>query len=147
MNLVLELTIPGEPMAIQSMRVAKVGKFITKYQPKKVTNWQAYVKTFALTQLPFGWRLLDCGIHVSYQFVFPMLKSMSKQQRQFVLDGGLLYKASRPDLGDNLKKGLNDALTGIVWIDDSRIVSDAGRKVYGEFPRIDIKVYTMGAYR
>mgnify|MGYP001035872524 CR=1 FL=1 len=147
LNLETELTIAGTPMATQSMKVARFGKHIRKYQPAKVTNWQAYVKTYVLTQLPEDWKPLDCGLYVEYVFVFPILKSMSKKQKQFIKDGGILYKATRPDLGDNLRKGLNDALSGIVWTDDSRIVSDRGKKIYGEFPRIDIKVYSGVNYR
>ena len=37
-------------------------------------------------------------------------------------EGGLIYKTSRPDLQDNLCKGLFDALSGIVFKDDSQIV-------------------------
>jgi len=43
------------------MKVARFGKHIRKYQPAKVTNWQAYVKTYVLTQLPEDWKPLNCG--------------------------------------------------------------------------------------
>ena len=58
---------------------------------------------------------------MEYEFVFPPLKSMKKKTIQDIEAGEIIYKITKPDLEDNLKKGLNDAMTGIVWTDDSRI--------------------------
>ncbi len=136
----LKLTIPGEPMAVQSMKVARAGKFIRKYQPKAVVNWKAYIRTYIATTLPDGWEPLRGALFVKYTFVFPILKSASKRTKEAIRCGEKVYKATRPDLSDNLKKGLNDALNGLVWNDDSQIAKEKAEKIYGDVPRIEIVV-------
>lgn len=142
MKLVLDVEIPGTPMAVQSVRSAQAGKFIRHYQPAKVTNWKGYIRAFIASKLPENWTLLDGGIAMEYEFVFPPLKSMKKKTIQDIEAGEIIYKITKPDLEDNLKKGLNDAMTGIVWTDDSRIAIGKGKKFYGTVPKIRIKVFT-----
>jgi Holliday junction resolvase RusA-like endonuclease len=67
---------------------------------------------------------------------------MKKKTIQDIEAGEIIYKITKPDLEDNLKKGMNDAMTGIVWTDDSRIAIGKGRKIYGTVPKIRIKVFT-----
>lgn len=142
MVLELSVVIPGVPMAVQSVKSRNMGKFIGHYQPAKVINWKSYVAAFVADNLPDGWIPLDGGIRAEYLFVFPILKSMKKATRHRILAGEVIYKITKPDLGDNLKKGLNDALSGIVWTDDCRIASDRSIKIYGEVPRIEIRVFS-----
>lgn len=55
--------------------------------------------------------------------------------------GELVYKATKPDLTDNLNKGVFDALQGIIYANDSQIISmDDVKKIYGQRPRIDIEL-------
>jgi Holliday junction resolvase RusA-like endonuclease len=55
--------------------------------------------------------------------------------------GGIIYKHTRPDLTDNLAKGLFDAMESVVFINDSLIVSlDDVKKYYGIQPRIEIEL-------
>lgn len=49
------------------------------------------------------------------------------------------YPTVRPDVSKYLRP-LEDALSGLVWKDDSLIVEQVGRKRYGEPPRVDVKV-------
>lgn len=49
------------------------------------------------------------------------------------------YPTVRPD-ATKLMRPLEDALTGIVWKDDSRIVEQVVRKSYGDPPRAEVKV-------
>lgn len=142
----LRLVIEGEPKAIQSVRFARRGKFTTKYQPEENTVWKAYIRHAAVTQLPAGWELLDGGVALSVLFVFYPTKAILNNKRKHAIlsAGGELYKITKPDLSDNLKKGLNDALSGVVWSDDSRICHElSAKKVYGMRPRIEIEVFEV----
>jgi Holliday junction resolvase RusA-like endonuclease len=49
------------------------------------------------------------------------------------------YPTSRPDV-TKLLRGVEDALTGIVWRDDARVVRQRAEKFYGEPARVEIKV-------
>jgi Holliday junction resolvase RusA-like endonuclease len=73
-------------------------------------------------------------------FVFPPLKSWSKKEAERLQRGETVYKTTKPDVTDNLMKGLCDAMTGVVWIDDSRVAKVNSQKIYGTTPMILIEV-------
>lgn len=136
----LSLTILGEPKAVQSVRACRMGNTIRQFQPKKVTDWKAYIRLSATEQLPDGWTPLTGAVEVEYTFVFPILKSMNKKTVQAITDGLLLFKDRKPDI-DNLQKGLADSLTGVVWMDDSQIVETHASKIFGVVPQIKVNIY------
>lgn len=73
-------------------------------------------------------------------FVFPAVKSLRKADRLYIEDGGYILKTTKPDLTDNLFKGLIDSLAGIVYEQDQQIcVNCESYKVMGVEPRIEIE--------
>jgi len=54
------------------------------------------------------------------------------------------YPISKPDLL-KLTRGLEDALTGIVWRDDAQIVSEVLHKRWGEPARCEVEIEPLGA--
>jgi Holliday junction resolvase RusA-like endonuclease len=52
------------------------------------------------------------------------------------------YPVSKPDLL-KLARGIEDALTGIIWRDDSQIVDEVLFKRWGEPARIEVKIEVM----
>ena len=49
-----------------------------------------------------------------------------------IRNGEIFYKNTKPDLPDNLKKLVNDAMSGLVYEDDSLIVTENDTaKYYG----------------
>jgi len=137
----IKLIFPGEPKAIQSVRFARRGDFIAKYQPKKNEDWKSYIRVSAQQQLPDDWMLLDCPLKIKKAlFVFNPIKSLKKDEKQIIELGGFVSKSTKPDLTDNLFKGVIDALTGIVYRDDALIHTiESSQKVYGAVPRIEIE--------
>ena len=133
----VRIYIPGEPKSVQSVRFTRQG---FRYQPKEVREWKAYVSMMASTCLPQGFVPYQGGVTIIKAiFAFALPKSAKKGIRKMVAEGLWVPKTSRPDLMDNLFKGVMDALTGIVWIDDSQICH-AGevRKIYTLEPHIEI---------
>ena len=63
-------------------------------------------------------------------------KSFSKKAREAAL-AALIRPTTRPD-GDNYLKGVLDALNGILWTDDARIVDMSCHKYYSEHPRLEV---------
>lgn len=140
----IELFFPGEPGSKQSMRIGrtKSGKVIS-FQDAKVKERETSIRLDALQQLhrdgveplPFlqRARVLKCI------FIFTPLKSLKKADWQKIMEGELLPKTTKPDLTDNLKKGLFDALQGILYTNDSIIFEEANTgKYYGKQPGISL---------
>lgn len=138
----LFLTFLGIPQPKQSFRVAKVGNFIKKFQSAEVVKNERNIKFDCISQLPAGFKPFAGPLRIrKLDYVFPIPKSMSKKMVQFIRDGGIVYKSTKPDLTDNLNKGLFDALEGIVYINDSQIAEvQNSRKIYGETPYISLVI-------
>ena len=127
------IEVPGTPLAHQSVRFTKTGR---RYQPKKVTDAQLHIKMCAwevINNLNLEHALPTTNpIRVKkIEFRYRLPKRTKKTVQRTVLDQGYIFKTTRPDLQDNLMKGFFDALTGIVYKDDSQIIEVcASRKLY-----------------
>jgi Holliday junction resolvase RusA-like endonuclease len=133
----ITLIFDGVPQAVQSMRVANRGKFIIKYQPKKQIDWKESLRVQARMQLPEDFKMICDAPVIIHQldFIFPIVSTLSSKLVKRINNGEMVYKISRPDVSDNLNKGILDALTGIVWKDDALIVDCHPRKYYGLEPK------------
>lgn len=134
---------PGEPKAIQSVRAASIGGHIKTYQPKENREWKGSIRVMAFQALPADFELLDGAVSVRLTFCFLPPKSWSRRKRLDLTQGRKFYKTTKPDLTDNLCKGLIDSLTGIVWTDDARICKVESEKIYAEKPGISVVVETL----
>jgi Holliday junction resolvase RusA-like endonuclease len=79
---------------------------------------------------------MKSALSVRATFVMPILKSWSKKKQVGAIE---TYHTSKPDI-DNLVKGLFDALNGVLWEDDNRVVDMKAIKIYGEKPGIKLEV-------
>lgn len=160
----LRLIIHGTPQPKQSVRSGVVYgkdrqpvKFIdkksgkerilqTKFQPKESVENERSIKLEVLSQLPQGFKPFTGPIRVNkLHFVFPPLKTFSKKKMKLIEMGAKIYKDKKPDLMDNLNKGLFDALEGVVFLNDSQIVSSNNmEKFYGLQPRIELELEEIG---
>jgi Holliday junction resolvase RusA-like endonuclease len=135
----LKLEILGIPQPKQSARFSIVKGRIMSYQKKSVKDNEANIGYTVMRQLPSGFVPYDCPVFAHIEYVFPIPSSFSKKLKQSITDGKRVYKDTKPDLTDNLNKGLIDALAGIVYINDSRIVSIVASKYYGTTPKTIIQ--------
>lgn len=142
----VNIEILGIPFAKQSFRYAamvskKTGKaFVAKYQPKKVTDGEKNIRAQIIQQLPQGFIPFTGPVFVTWlEFVFPPVTSLKRADRDRIAQIGWTSKFTKPDLADNLMKGLFDAMAGIVYLNDSQICEMHNvRKVYGDTPKIKI---------
>ncbi len=136
----LSLKLFGVPMPKQSVRSYATGKrtkkgiyIVDHFQPQKtVDRNKDYIKQIT-EQLPVDFKPFEKRVHITkMHFVFPPLKEFSKKKMNRIEAGEIIYKETRPDLPDNLKKLVNDSMSGIVYKDDNIIVSeDDVKKYYG----------------
>ena len=75
-------------------------------------------------------KLYDGPVYIDATFIFIKPKSTPKKVK---------YPAVKPDL-KNLVWGLEDAMEGIVYKNDSQVVEHVTRKLYGDPPGIRVKV-------
>lgn len=148
----ISLKLFGEPMPKQSVRSYATGRrnkngilIVDHFQPQKtVDRTKDYIKQIK-EQLPAEFKIFEKQVHVTkMHFIFPPLKSFSKDKMNRIESGELIYKTTKPDLPDNLKKLVNDSLSGLVYKDDSIIVSEDNVKKYygtGGIVLIDLQGY------
>lgn len=132
---VVKLTLFGEPMPKQSVRSFIRGNKIMHYQPKEMAERTAnYIKQIK-EQLPKDFVPFSEIVFVTkLHFVFAPLKAFHKVKGKMdaIRNGEVFYKTTKPDMPDNLKKLVNDSMSGLVFVDDALIVGeDNVRKYYG----------------
>jgi Holliday junction resolvase RusA-like endonuclease len=90
-------------------------------------------------QLPTEFKMYTEECHViSMDLVFAPLKSFSQKMMKAIESGAIVYKNTRGDV-DNYQKLIWDSLNGLVYKDDSIIVSLNGvRKFFGLEPHVRI---------
>ena len=117
-------------------KFSKIGGFVRTYTPKKTQDFEAYVREAAkqaMTREP-----LETPLAVYLYFRLPIPHSYSKKRTTACLAGSE-KPTKKPDL-DNLAKSVLDALNGVIYLDDSQIVSLHMTKVYSQHPGIDLLI-------
>jgi Holliday junction resolvase RusA-like endonuclease len=146
----IKLTILGTPQPKQAdrSRIAKGEQrhYVHHYKSTKVLREERNIRAIAQHQLPTGFIPFNEPIGIKALFVFPMLKSFPKYRKKEIERGIQIYRDKKPDLTDNLMKGLCDALEGVIYINDSRICKVESQKIYGTVPRTEITIYKLSAY-
>lgn len=144
---ILVLRFPGNPIPVQSARFARNGK---PYQPQEILNWKRFINISARHQTSsFRTSAKPCvfdhgplQVEIVYNFSLP--KTAKKAAKDAAGLGLPVRKSTRPDVTDNLNKGLVDALTGVVWPDDG-IISDciARKRFVNGAPYTTVEVREM----
>lgn len=129
----LTVHVPGEPVAKGRPRVTKGG---TAYTPQRTRSAEAWVKACIVQQV--GQPCLEGPLALDVAVVLDIPVSWPRKKREGA-QRGEVRPTSRPDL-DNYAKLVCDAGNGLLWRDDSQIVSAMLSKRYGDKPGITISV-------
>lgn len=123
-----------EPICVQSVRM---GKFHT-FQPKRVVQYKKAIREMAIAQCPGEpWEGLIEVLPITIAFKWPV--NTPKYIKKAYEEGKVIYHDRKRDLEDNLLKGVYDALSGVVYMDDCKIVKSNGRrKIYAPHGYIEI---------
>lgn len=135
------LGIPTPKQSVKvGLRTTKTGQtFLHHYQPGKIKQKEMNFAFDVKSQLPKGFKPFTGALKVKAVFVFPLLKNFTKDNIKHIQEGEKVYKATRPDLQDNLMKLTMDALNGIVFMDDSLIAKVESEKIFGTTPCIELE--------
>lgn len=125
----VSLTVYGHPVPKARARTVRMKNGRTmSFTPAKTANWEDSIRAQALRSRPG--QLLDGPLVMEATFYLLRPKSKPKKVK---------YPDTKPDL-DNLVKSVKDALEGIIYTNDSRIVEEVVRKRYDDPPRVEITV-------
>lgn len=130
-----EFFVDGAPAAQGSKRHVGNGRMVE--QSKNVGPWRERVAWWARQHHNGG--VISGPIALTLRFVMPRPTSTPKRSTPPAI--------KRPDV-DKLCRAVNDALTGIVWADDSQVVEMVASKRLaetGEPPGVLITVRMTGA--
>lgn len=135
--MIAQFSIPGPPVAKARPKFARMGNFVTTYTPEKTANFEGLVKHIAAAAMrddpPF-----EGPVRLALHVMLPIPASWSKK-KQAEAASGTLRPTSKPDW-DNFGKIASDGMNGIVYRDDSQIVSATVEKHYSISPRVDVLV-------
>lgn len=128
----IKLSFDIEAKPKQSVRGGKNGF----YKDPKVKQYENKLIILAKKQLT-GVRLSG-PVYYEAVYTFTLPKKAPKWVKDKIEASETVYKSTKPDLTDNLNKGIIDAITPLFMDDDSRIAHCHMTKVYGKENRIDV---------
>ncbi len=129
--------VEGTPVGKGRPKFARRGNFVTAYTPTKTRGYEDLIKIAAKHAMGTS-EPLKTPVAAYIYITVPIPQSYSKKRSKSCLDG-LERPCKKPDC-DNVMKAFLDAMNGIVYDDDSQVVSLHGTKVYGTIGMVEVLV-------
>lgn len=107
---------------------------------KKNKSWRETVAAYARKEFP-GMKPLTGTLEVTMVFCMPRPKSHYRMGEfaSLVKSSAPFYHTKKPDV-TKLCRSTEDALTGILWVDDAQIAKQVNIKIYDDEPGVTIEV-------
>lgn len=138
----IEIVVYGKAAPAGSKRAFNLpnGKAVVVDANPRAKPWKDNVAAAAAEQYGIG-KALTCAVDVEMVFVAARPKGHygTGRNAEILKDTAPLQPTSAPD-ALKLARGVEDALTGVVWRDDSQITNEFISKTYGDIPRVEIRV-------
>lgn len=148
---ILDLFVPGDVKPAGSKRPLMAGGRLRVVDSSgdKGKQWRSDIKLTALEALN-GQAMTAGPIELDLVFVFPRPQGHLRTGRRAgeLKENAPTHHIKRPDV-TKLVRAVEDALTGVVWPDDSQVMATQAVKVYadpGAQPGARIKIYAARAY-
>jgi Holliday junction resolvase RusA-like endonuclease len=129
----LVLTVFGIPVAQGRPKFFRRGDHVGAYDPKKSRDYKSSIRIQAIEKLRVNGSmppLYEGALAMQVHAYLPRPKTLPKR---------IVHHVKRPD-GENISKGICDALQGVAFKDDAQIVELIIRKSYGDPPRVIIGI-------
>jgi len=137
MTFMVTFMVEGTPVPKGRPRFARRGKFVSTYSPKTTVDYETKVAEAA--QLAMGAsEPLETPVGAYIYITLPIPASYSKKRKQECLSGN--ERPTKKSDIDNYCKAVFDGMNGIVFLDDSQIVSLHSTKVYGTIGMVEVMV-------
>jgi len=137
MSFMVNFMVEGTPVPKGRPRFARRGKFVSTYSPKTTVDYETKVAEAA--QLAMGSsEPLETPVGAYIYITLPIPASYSKKRTQACLSGD--ERPTKKSDIDNFCKAIFDGMNGIVFLDDSQVVSLHSTKVYGTIGMVEVMV-------
>ena len=137
MSFMVTFMVEGTPVPKGRPRFARRGKFVSTYSPKTTVDYETKVAEAA--QLAMGSsEPLETPVGAYIYITLPIPASYSKKRKQDCLSGQ--ERPTKKSDIDNFCKAVFDGMNGIVFVDDSQVVSLHSTKVYGTIGMVEVMV-------
>ena len=131
------IMIPGDAVPQGRPRVVRIGGRTIAYDPPKSKAYKARVRQYAARNAPK--EPLEGKVTLEVRIYRSVPKSWRKKEHE-AADAGLIWPTTKPDVS-NIVKGIEDALNGIWYKDDSQIVHEYSMKQYAREPGVIVKMW------
>ena len=137
MSFMVTFMVEGTPVPKGRPRFARRGKFVSTYSPKTTVDYETKVSEAAQIAMG-GSEPLETPVGAYIYITLPIPASYSKKRTQACLSGE--ERPTKKSDIDNFCKAVFDGMNGIVFLDDSQIVSLHSTKVYGTVGMVEVMV-------
>ena len=128
----ITITIYGKPATAGSKRGfynAKLKRVLmVPHNPAKASSWRDAVRKACRDQYEGPMLMGAYGLHAIFHFSRPKSHYRTGKNAGLLRDSAPAFHTTKPDAG-KLLRALEDALTGMLWKDDSQGVHVASEKV------------------
>jgi Holliday junction resolvase RusA-like endonuclease len=137
MTFMVTFMVEGTPVPKGRPRFARRGKFVSTYSPKTTVDYESKVCESAKLAMGAS-EPLETPLAAYIYITLPVPASYSKKRTQACLSGQ--ERPTKKSDIDNYCKAIFDGMNGIVFVDDSLIVSLHATKVYGTIGMVEVMI-------
>jgi Holliday junction resolvase RusA-like endonuclease len=137
MSFMVTFMVEGTPVPKGRPRFARRGKFVSTYSPKTTVDYETKVSEAAKAAMGSS-EPLETPVGAYIYITLPIPASYSKKRIQACLSGQ--ERPTKKSDIDNYCKAVFDGMNGIVFADDSQVVSLHSTKVYGTVGMVEVMV-------
>jgi Holliday junction resolvase RusA-like endonuclease len=137
MTFMVTFMVEGTPVPKGRPRFARRGKFVSTYSPKTTVDYESKVSESAKLAMGAS-EPLETPVGAYIYITLPVPASYSKKRTQACLSGQ--ERPTKKSDIDNYCKAIFDGMNGIVFVDDSLIVSLHATKVYGTIGMVEVMI-------
>lgn len=137
MTFMVNFMVEGTPVPKGRPRFARRGKFVSTYSPKTTVDYETKVAEAAREAMGAS-EPLETPVGAYIYITLPIPSSYSKKRTQACLSGD--ERPTKKSDIDNFCKAIFDGMNGIVFLDDSQVVSLHSTKVYGTIGMVEVMV-------
>jgi len=137
MSFMVTFMVEGTPVPKGRPRFARRGKFVSTYSPKTTVDYESKVSESAKLAMGAS-EPLETPVGAYIYITLPVPASYSKKRTEACLSGQ--EKPTKKSDIDNYCKAIFDGMNGIVFLDDSLVVSLHATKVYGTIGMVEVMI-------